>query len=119
MKHNPDHSNLDESLNAALAQFFAQAEMQFGKAVKVYRFHDEESCPGCGRPIDLMKIKGENAMSINGFMYRERGVLIGYLLCSRCAKQVFRDAKKNPGVETALHDTIEQNLIKAYLRTLN
>ena len=114
--HNP---NFSASLNAALAKFFAQTEKQFGKAIKVYRFHDEKSCPGCGRPVDFMKIKGENAMSINGFIYRQRGVLIAYLLCSRCAQQVMRDAKKSPGVETALHDTIEQNLIRAYLRTLN
>lgn len=111
--------DINESLNAALAKFFAQAEMQFGKAIKVYRFHDEESCPGCGRRVDFMKVKGEKAMSINGFMYRERGVLIGYLLCSRCAKQIFREAKKNPGIETPLHATVEQNLIRAYLRTLN
>ena len=111
--------DISENLHTAIAQFFAQAEMQFGKAIKVFRFHEEESCPGCGRPIDLMKYKGENAMSINGFMYRERGVLIGYLLCGRCATQIFKDAKKKPGVETNLHATVEQNLIKAYLRTLN
>lgn len=111
--------NVDESLNAALAQLFAQAQMQFGNAIKTYRFHDEEKCPGCGRKVDYMKVKGENALSLNAFIYRERGVLIGYLLCSRCAKQVFRDNKRNPGQETALHDKIEQNLVQAYLRTLN
>ena len=111
--------DISESLNTAIAQFFAQAEIQFGKAIKTYRFHDEERCPGCGRLIDLMKYKGANAMSINGFMYRPRGVLIGYLLCGRCAKQIFREAKKNPGVETDLHATVEQTLTQAYLRTLN
>jgi hypothetical protein len=109
----------EERLNAALAKLFAQAQMQFGKAIKTYRFHDEETCPGCGRKVDLMQVKGENALSLNAFIYRERGVLIGYLLCSRCAKQVFRDNKRHPGQETSLHSTIEQNLVKAYLRSLN
>ena len=119
MKRETNNTHIDESLNAALAQMFAQAQMQFGKAIKAYRFHDDETCPGCGRRVDFMKVKGKNALSLNAFIYRERGVLIGYLLCGRCAKQVFRDNKRNPGQETSLHDTIEQNLIKAYLRTLN
>jgi hypothetical protein len=100
-------------------QLFAQAQMQFGKAIKTYRFHDEETCPGCGRRINLSKANGEDVLSLNAFIYRERGVLIGYLLCSRCAKQVFRDNKRNPGQETSLHNTIEANLVIAYLRTLN
>ena len=119
MKSESHHPELNESLSAALVKFFARAERQFGKAIKTYRFHNEERCPGCGRRIDFMKVNGENAMSVNGFLYRERGVLISYLLCDRCARQIQHDARENPGVETTLHDTIEQTLIKAYLRTLN
>jgi hypothetical protein len=111
--------DIDESLNAMLAQMFAQAQMQFGRAIKAYRFHDEETCPGCGRKVDYMKVKGKNALSLNAFIYREQGVLIGYLLCGRCARQVFRDNKRNPGQETSLHAAIEQKLIKAYHRSLN
>lgn len=35
----------EDSLNAAMAQLFAQTQMQFGNAIKTYRFHDEEKCP--------------------------------------------------------------------------
>lgn len=105
---------IDEQIEAALAQLFMQTHAQFGDAIKGYWFNDSEICPGCGRKVDLMKYKGEAAMSLNAFIYRKPGILIGYFLCGRCAKQIFRDAKKNPGQQTERHDQIEANLIKAY-----
>jgi hypothetical protein len=48
------------------------------------------------RPLGVIKMKGENALAINGFMYRSRGVLIGYLLCQTCATYLFDEAQKNP-----------------------
>ena len=104
----------EEYLNDVLAQLFRQAQAQFGKAVKYYWFHDGDGCPGCGGEIDAVKVKGKDAMSLNAFIYRERGVLIGYLLCSQCAKKIFRDTERNPRQQTALHADIEANLIKAY-----
>jgi len=57
-------------------------------------------------------------LSMNAFIFRERGVLIGYLLCSRCAKYIFRESKRNPFKQTPLHAEIEKNLKEAYLKYL-
>ena len=102
--------------NKMLDQLFRQAKAQFGSAVKSQWFHDGDGCPGCGREIDAVKVKGGDALSLNAFIFRERGVLIGYLLCGRCAKHIFRESKKNPFKETALHGVIETNLKEAYLK---
>lgn len=48
----------------------------------------------------------------------ERGVLIGYVLCNKCAKHIFRATKKNPYQETPLHAEIEKNLVEGYKRYL-
>lgn len=108
-----------EEANLALEQLFAQAQKQFGKAIKGFWFYEPDPCPGCGRTIDAMKYKGQRAMSLNAFIYRERGILIGYVLCSQCGKQVFKAVETNPGKQTPLHATIEANLIKAYLQYLH
>jgi len=108
----------DEYANDLLSQMFQQAKAQFGDAIQAYWFNDSEACPSCGRKVDSMKIKGQDALSLNAFIYRERGVLIGYLLCGRCARKLFRDAKRNPNRQTSLHAAIEANLIKAYKRYL-
>lgn len=109
---------VSEEANAALAQLFTQARAQFGKAIKGFWFYEPDPCPGCGRAIDALKVKGQDALSLNAFIYRERGILIGYVLCSGCAKQIFKAGKANPGKQTTLHTTIEANLIKAYHRHL-
>lgn len=69
--------------------------------------------------LDVIKHKGRDALSINTFIYRPRGMLIGYFLCSRCAKQIFEAVGRDPGIRTTpLHDVIERNLITAYQRYL-
>jgi hypothetical protein len=108
-----------EATDDMLAQMFAQARAQFGSAIKGYWFYEPDPCPGCGQAVDAVKVKGQDALSLNGFIYRERGILIGYVLCGRCAKQIFQAAKVNPGKQIALHTTIETNLIKAYLQHLH
>ena len=112
----------DEYFEDLLATMFQQAQAQFGDAVKAHWFHRSEICPACGNEVDAMKFKGKDTLSLNAFIYRERGVLIGYLLCGRCAGKIMSDAKKNPHKETALHAEIEKNLVEAYkqyIRTLN
>jgi hypothetical protein len=106
--------NEDEYIYAAMAQLFMKAQAQFGNAVKSYWFHEADTCPHCSREIDAMDIKGKPGLSLNAYIYRKRGVLIGYFLCGRCAKKVFRDAKRNPGHETELHAAVEETGIKAY-----
>ena len=56
---------------------FKQARAQFGNAVKSFWFYEGELCPACSQhPIGVAKFEGKDALHINGFMYRERGVLI-------------------------------------------
>lgn len=105
--------------NLALEQLFAQAQKQFGKAIKGFWFYEPDPCPGCGRAIDAMKYKGQRSLSLNAFIYRERGILIGYVLCSQCGKQVVQAGQVNSDKQTALHTTIEGNLIKAYLQQIH
>jgi hypothetical protein len=112
------HMDTKDYSDAALAELFARAKAQFGSAVKSYWFYDGEPCPGCGFPVDAMQYKGQDALSLNAFIYRPRGVLIGYALCGLCARQIFQAAEKNPGVQTPLHSVIEANLTKAYQRYL-
>jgi hypothetical protein len=99
-------------------QLFRQAQMQFGSAVRSRWFHDGDGCPGCGREIEGLKFKGRDALSLNAFIFREHGVLIAYLLCSKCAKYVLKKSKKNPSGTTPLHVEIEKNLKQAFLKHL-
>ena len=112
----------DETKAAAdklLEAMFAQGKAQFGDAMKSFWFYDDEFCPGCGmRSIDTMKIKGEEALAINGFIYRPRGVLIGYFLCGECATYIHSEIKKNPYKDTSMHADIERNLIAGYHKHL-
>lgn len=106
--------DIDEYINDALAQLFLQAHAQFGNAVKSYWFNDSGLCPGCGRQAGTIKYKGKDSLSLNAFIYRKKGVLIGYFLCDRCANEIFRAAKRRPGQQGPRHDAIEANLMAAY-----
>src|SRR5439155_1891890 len=97
----------NNEISDLLEQLFRQAQMQFGSAIKSRWFHDGDGCPGCGREIDAVKFKGKDTLSLNAFIFREHGVLIGYLLCGKCAKHIFRAAEKHPMRPTALHTVIE------------
>ena len=110
--------NATDQAEAMLAELFTRSKAQFGSAVKGFWFYDGDPCPGCGFQVDAMKVKGEEVLSLNAFIYRPRGMLIGYGLCGRCAQQIFQAAERKPGVQTPLHAVIEQNLIKAYQRYL-
>lgn len=108
-------TNPYKQFEATLDKMFAQAKAHFGSAVKGQWFYTDDACPGCGSPIKVMKYKNKEAMSVNAFIYRPRGIMIGYLLCGRCAEHIFAATQKNP-TETPLHGIIEQNLTAAYLR---
>jgi hypothetical protein len=103
-----------------LEMMYKQGKAQFGDAMKSFWFYDGDFCPGClARPIDRMKFKGKDALSVNGYIYRPRGVLIGYFLCDVCANFIFKEAEKHPYKQTPLHADIERNLADAYLRYLS
>jgi hypothetical protein len=114
---------LDEGKSAVdeiLSKMFTQAKAQFGDAVKAFWFYEDDLCPACTqRLIGVVKFKGKDALAVNAFIYRERGVLIGYFLCETCASHIFKEAQKNPYHQTPLHADIERNLITAYHKHLS
>ena len=109
---------MDKYIDDVLKQFYQQARAQFGDAIKAYWFNQEDACPGCGGEVDALKFKGKDTLSLNAFIYRERGVLIGYFLCGNCAEKIMQGAKKNPYKQTKLHEEIEKNLVASYQRYL-
>ena len=121
-KHTRHNKPIDESATAVediMEKLFRQAKAQFGNAIKSFWFYDGELCPSClHHSIGAMKFKGQDALSINAFIYRQRGVLIGYFLCENCALHIFEEAEKKPYKQTPAHAIIEQNLTDAYHRHL-
>ena len=111
---NADEMDADDYIDAAMTQALMQVHAQFGDAIKSHWFNESEICPDYGRQVGYIKHKGKDAISLNFFIHRKPGVLIGYFLCDRCQKEIFRAAKRNPGVQIARHDAIESNLVTAY-----
>lgn len=118
-QHNKSADDTKTAADDLLNTLFTQAKAQFGDAVKSFWFYESDLCPGCmARPIGRIKFKGKDALAINAFIFRERGVLIGYFLCESCAKFIFKEAQKNPYKQTPLHADIERNLTTAYHKHL-
>jgi len=114
-KSNSHEPSTTAAVEDVLNKLFLQAKTQFGNAIQSFWFYDGDLCPGCmQRSIKAIKFKGQDALSLNAFIYREGGVLIGYFLCEDCAKYIFRAARMNHYIQTPLHATIEKNLIAAY-----
>ena len=109
-RHRDSVDSTKASVDKVLNAMFAQAKAQFGNAIKSFWFYEGDKCPGCmTRPIGMIKMKGENAVALNAFIFRPRGVLIGYFLCQTCATYIFDEAQKHPYKQTPLHADIEQN----------
>jgi hypothetical protein len=118
-RNNKPRAHTKASADELLNLLFTQARAQFGDAVKSFWFYEDDLCPGClAGPIGRIKFKGEEAVALNAFIYRPRGVLIGYFLCETCAGFIFKEAQKNPYKETPLHTGIERNLTAAYHKHL-
>ena len=99
---------------------YEQGKAQFGSAMKGFWLYDDDLCPAClQNSAGEVNFQGEKALSINGFMYRERGILIGYFLCEICTLFIHENAQKSPFQETPLHTKIETNLKEAYQRHLS
>lgn len=119
MRQRPKQSKPAVEVDELLQTLFKRAKAQFGSAVKSVWFYDGDFCPACSqREIDRVIIKGKEAVSLNAFIDRETGTLIGYFLCSECACQIFEDAKKHPHTQTAVHAAIENNLKMAHQQHL-
>ena len=118
-RHNESSDENRVAVDDILGRLYTQAKAQFGNAIKSFWFYNGDLCPACmARPIGAIKFKGKDALAINAFIYRERGVLIGYFLCETCAKFIFKEAEKNPYKQTPLHADIERNLTTAYHKHL-
>lgn len=104
-----------DAIRQLMEMFFQKAKAQFGDAIQSFWFYDGELCPACAqRPVYIIKFKGQDSLALNAFIYRPRGVLIGYFLCETCIVQIFNAAQINPYRQTPLHTDIERNLIAAY-----
>lgn len=106
-------SDPNKEILESLEMLFTQAQIRFGNAVTGRWFYDGDGCPGCGKEIKGMKYKGKDVLSLNAFIFRERGVLIGYLLCGKCGNKVIRATSNTP-----LHTEIEEKLRKAFIKHL-
>lgn len=111
--------NINDSLKDALTKMFIDMHARFGDVVRGYWLYESDDCPGCGQKAQPFPHKGREALSLNIFIYRERGILIGYVLCGRCGKKVIQAGKQHPGRQIALHDTIEATLKRGYDARLN
>lgn len=118
--HSSKPSNTRSAAEEVLKMMYLQGKAQFGDAMKGFWFYDGDLCPACQQnQIGAVNFKGKEALSINGFIYRERGILIGYFLCEICALFIHEQAQKHPRQETPLHTKIETNLKEAYQRYLS
>lgn len=106
----------EKELKELLDLIFLQAQMQFGPAIRSRWLHAEDDCPGCGGELNVVKFKKKKALSLNAFIFREHGVLIAYMLCSKCANAVIKLGETHPHGTTPLHQEIEKNLKAAYLK---
>ena len=122
-KRNHQSKTSDSNSSAAeniLKAMYEQGKAQFGSAMKGFWLYEGDLCPAClQNSAGEVNFQGEKALSINGFMYRERGILIGYFLCEICTLFIHEHAKKHPYQETPLHTKIETNLKEAYQRHLS
>ena len=119
IRHDKSFDSSTTALDNIMNNLYMQAKAQFGAAIKSFWLYDGDLCPACvQRPIGVVKFKGQDALAINAFIYRERGVLIGYFLCETCATYIFKEAQKNPYHQTPIHADIERNLTAAYHKHL-
>ena len=119
LRHSKSFDENTAVVASLMNKLYTHAKAQFGAAVKSFWFYNDDLCPACvQQSIGVVKYKGQDALAINAFIYRERGVLIGYFLCETCATYIFKEAQKNPYRQTPIHADIERNLTAAYHRYL-
>lgn len=119
-------SNPEYDKARASARFIFENVMQalFANQVKGFWFYDSDLCPGCLQSLekDAMDFTEDDTISLVSYVYRERGVLIGYILCRSCMTRLGEQKRLHPEEEAPLQKTILENLIAAYhkhLQSLN
>ncbi|MHB9023310.1 MAG: hypothetical protein ACYC7E_03935 [Armatimonadota bacterium] len=111
------HSDQPATKEDTFENILAMMEAQWGHLVKSFWVYDGDLCPCCSTiPIDYIEDKGNKSVSLNFFMYRDRGALIAYILCGECVKPIM--ANPYSAQSTKMHKVIEENLKGAYHRHL-
>ncbi|HUF38714.1 MAG TPA: hypothetical protein VMN57_09335 [Anaerolineales bacterium] len=107
---------MDETYVKEMLTFlYRDARDRFGDAIRAHWFYEPEGCPGCGFEVDFLEEgDGKRLFSLNAFIYRERGVLIGYFLCGACLQQVRKALRRGPFRKSPIHTAIEETLVAAY-----
>jgi hypothetical protein len=98
------------------AQFEKVVELsrrQYGHLFETTWWYENEWCPCWGRQRVGLWVErdGQTSLSLNGFVYTEQRVLIGYLLCASCVETLRR---VEPQRYAKMHEQIEGRLMQAY-----
>lgn len=106
-------SEVREYIAAQFDKMVALYRQQYGHLFTATWWYESEWCPCCQRQrVGVWTDRsGQPNLSLNGFMYTERRVLIGYLLCRSCVEALVR---AGPQRYAELHRQIEACLIGAY-----
>jgi len=105
-------------ISELLDTLYLQSKIRFGPALRGRWFYDRDDCPGCGGKVNVTKYKKKKALSVNVFFYRDHGVLIAYILCSKCANHIFKESETNPHGHLPIHAEIEKNLKQGFVKHL-
>jgi hypothetical protein len=107
-----------QAANAFLAAKFEEMvawhKTRYGHLFATSWMYRDAWCPCCGkRRVAIWETQGQYMASLNGFIYNEQRVLIGYLLCQACALALLETSKQR---QVVMHQRIEGCLIAAYQR---
>jgi hypothetical protein len=107
-----------QAANALLAAKFEEMvawhKTRYGHLFTTSWMYRDAWCPCCGkRRVAIWETDGQYMASLNGFIYNERQVLIGYLLCQACALALIETSEQR---KIVMHQRIERCLIAAYQR---
>ena len=107
-----------QAANAFLAAKFEEMvawnKARYGHLFTTSWMYRDEGCPCCGkRRVAIWEADGQYMASLNGFVYNEQRVLIGYLLCQVCALALLETSEQR---KVVMHQRIERCLMAAYQR---
>jgi hypothetical protein len=107
-----------QAANAFLAAKFEELvawhKTRYGHLFTTSWMYYDEWCPCCGkRRVAIWETDGHYMASLNGFIYNEQRVLIGYLVCPVCALALLETSKQR---QVVMHQRIERCLRAAYRR---
>jgi hypothetical protein len=100
---------------AKFEEMVAWHKTRYGHLFTTSWMYCDEWCPCCGkRRVAIWETDGQYMASLNGFVYNEQRVLIGYLLCQVCALALLETSEQR---KVLMHQRIERCLMAAYQRS--